>query len=772
MNQMGGQSQFSDEDLRKLAILLQQMPQGEGLASINQDEAQLMKSYGGSGAPLPGTQGLGPGGDLVRSYGEEDDDDDDWGGGSGDTYGGYDSGDSSGTFGGYDSGDSSGTFGGYGDTSGTTGPTKPKPSVIATSPAAPAPPPEPTYSFTWESDPEKSFTENLSDNWNKLDVVTWFKGLPDAKMPPDIRFEKDAAVIQQYYRDNPEKLLGDDGSGEDSVIMQQGGPVAVAAVKAAILKEKTTKDTTKMVETMNNYFANPKVTENTTYDEFKANIQSADAPEVLYVEGDTLPEGAAVGDVRTPAVVGIPSTLSESVLRTMFETARKKYQRGEAFTLTPEEVAAFSRTAIQTAAVSDAEKVTIGEFDEATLTDVGAVEDVAQTEVDAIADVTDADIDDIFAGGITKAEELLMARIDGTADSPAERQLFRTSENNLRMLLGTTAGGDADPAKVRQLKNIWADMTQVAVGDAADLRSKESLAAEAKLVELWMGKNTMELNTKLANLEKDKQVAFKNGDLELAGKLSNQQIVLQRVITKASLDTNTKLANLETAKEKAIAQGKMNLATNIANLQKDITLSTVDARLATESRAMDDAVAMAAYKGQMALYGLETEIDIEQMKADLVKMGFELQRDLATMDAETRKEVARLTGDYNKAISQDNRDSQKEASIISAIGLALGAYAALSDVQAKTNISPGAGEVESFLDALNSYKYEYKDPAGSDEAGMFIGVLAQDLEKTPMGASFVKDTPRGKQVDYGHGLAAILASQANIHNRLRNLEEG
>ena len=55
---------------------------------------------------------------------------------------------------------------------------------------------------------------------------------------------------------------------------------------------------------------------------------------------------------------------------------------------------------------------------------------------------------------------------------------------------------------------------------------------------------------------------------------------------------------------------------------------------------------------------------------------------------------------------------------------------------------------------------------------MFVGVMAQDLEKTPMGASFVKDTPRGKQVDYGHGLAAILASQANIHDRLRQLEEG
>ena len=160
------------------------------------------------------------------------------------------------------------------------------------------------------------------------------------------------------------------------------------------------------------------------------------------------------------------------------------------------------------------------------------------------------------------------------------------------------------------------------------------------------------------------------------------------------------------------------------------------------------------------------------MKADLTKMGFELSRDLAEMDNATKIRVAGLVGDYNAAIAQDQRDGQKEASIMAAIGTAIGAYAALSDIQAKTNISPGSGEVESFLDALNSYKYEYKDPSGSDEAGMFVGVMAQDLEKSPMGASFVKDTPKGKMVDYGHGLAAILASQANIHDRLRNLEEG
>ena len=493
----------------------------------------------------------------------------------------------------------------------------------------------------------------------------------------------------------------------------------------------------KMVETMNNYFSGADIDENATYEEFAASV------------------GAAM-----------PANLSEATLRDMYENARVKFQRGEAFTLTPEEVAAFERDAIETATVDDAEGVTLDTVADATMTTVGEVADVTPTEVEAIKSVTDDDLDAIFEGGTDKAEALLLARVDGTADSPAERQLMRTTEKNLRMLLGATAG-DADPAKVRQLKNIWQDMTQVAIGEAADLRSQESLAAEAQLVELYRGKDTMKLNTKLANMEKDKQVAFKNGDLALAGKLANQQTALQRVITQASLDTNTKLANLEKAKTMAIEQGKMDLATSLANLQKNLTIATVDAKLAVTQRSMDDAVAMAAYKGQQALYGLEAQIDTETMKADLTMMGFELQRDLAELDSATQIRVAELTKQWREA----QGDDQKQAAIIGAIGTVIGAFAK-SDIRAKTNIAPGAGEVESFLDALNSYKYEYKDPAAADETGMFVGVMAQDLEKSPMGASFVKDTPRGKMVDYGHGLAAILASQANIHDRLRHLEEG
>jgi len=339
------------------------------------------------------------------------------------------------------------------------------------------------------------------------------------------------------------------------------------------------------------------------------------------------------------------------------------------------------------------------------------------------------------------------------------------------MMLGATAGGDANPAKIRQLKNIWSDMTQDATGKAAELRSQEQMEAESKLVELYKGKSTMKLQQRLTNLETEKQTAFKNGDLELARKLSNQQTKLNRVVTQANIEKDTNLKNLETAKEKALAQGKMNVAVALSNMTKNYNMAQVNAELATTGRSMDDALAMAAYKGQQALQGLEVEVDVESTKADLTMMGFELTRDIAELDAQTQRYVAELTRDWRKA----QGDAQKQASIIGLIGTAIGAYATLktSDIRAKTNISAAGDDVERFLDALNAYQYEYRDPdAPGADPGMFTGVMAQDLEKSPMGASFVQDTPQGKMVDYGHGLAAILASQANIHDRLRNLEEG
>ena len=175
----------------------------------------------------------------------------------------------------------------------------------------------------------------------------------------------------------------------------------------------------------------------------------------------------------------------------------------------------------------------------------------------------------------------------------------------------------------------------------------------------------------------------------------------------------------------------------------------------------------------MALEGIEVKIDLAEMQKDLQEMGFELTRDLAEMDDATKRYIADLTGQYKEAENDTNRQS----AILNMIATGLAVYARLktggaSDIGLKTEIRAADDQVEGFLDALNAYQYRYKDPGAPGQSpGMFVGVMAQDLEKSPMGASCVSDTPDGKMVDYGHGLAAILASQSNLHARLKRLED-
>ena len=58
---------LSDDDIARVALQFQ-TEKGEGLAFINPQEAALLRRAGGSGRPVPGTQGLGPMGGPIRSY--------------------------------------------------------------------------------------------------------------------------------------------------------------------------------------------------------------------------------------------------------------------------------------------------------------------------------------------------------------------------------------------------------------------------------------------------------------------------------------------------------------------------------------------------------------------------------------------------------------------------------------------------------------------------------------------------------------------------------
>ena len=94
-----------------------------------------------------------------------------------------------------------------------------------------------------------------------------------------------------------------------------------------------------------------------------------------------------------------------------------------------------------------------------------------------------------------------------------------------------------------------------------------------------------------------------------------------------------------------------------------------------------------------------------------------------------------------------------------------------SDERLKTNVNPreGMAGAYQFLDALEGARY---DLPATREQGSY-GVMAQSAERTPMGQSFVEQTPQGvRTLNPGKGFNALLLAQKSLHERLKRLEGG
>ncbi len=99
-----------------------------------------------------------------------------------------------------------------------------------------------------------------------------------------------------------------------------------------------------------------------------------------------------------------------------------------------------------------------------------------------------------------------------------------------------------------------------------------------------------------------------------------------------------------------------------------------------------------------------------------------------------------------------------------------GSFYSASDERAKTNIQPAQAELEEFMNALGVYSYEYKDK--SDGEGRYISPMAQEFEKSQLGAQAVVETPEGKKmVNYGKLMGVQTAALALLNHKYNSLEK-
>lgn len=92
-----------------------------------------------------------------------------------------------------------------------------------------------------------------------------------------------------------------------------------------------------------------------------------------------------------------------------------------------------------------------------------------------------------------------------------------------------------------------------------------------------------------------------------------------------------------------------------------------------------------------------------------------------------------------------------------------------SDEKLKTNVQYGSKDIQNMLDKLEPYTYDYKNKKIDNQKS--TSVMAQDLEKSKVGKTFVDNTPDGKMVDYSKALGTMLAAQADLHKRLKKIEK-
>ena len=87
----------------------------------------------------------------------------------------------------------------------------------------------------------------------------------------------------------------------------------------------------------------------------------------------------------------------------------------------------------------------------------------------------------------------------------------------------------------------------------------------------------------------------------------------------------------------------------------------------------------------------------------------------------------------------------------------------MSDERMKTDVEPGEEDIRKMLDSIEAYKFKYK---GDDEDQ--VGVMAQDMERTPMGKSSVVDVGGVKHIM--EDPSKSLAMMKYLDERIKKLE--
>lgn len=266
-------------------------------------------------------------------------------------------------------------------------------------------------------------------------------------------------------------------------------------------------------------------------------------------------------------------------------------------------------------------------------------------------------------------------------------------------------------------------------------------------------------------------------------------------------------AILQNAQARGMGGSGIELMSQMQNQQDSATRQSqrdLDVAAMAQERALQALQQAGNLGGQMQTQDFARQSDIARANDAINQFNTQNKQQIGTTNTQARNaaQIANLAEkqriadanitnknaqqEYNKSLLQNNFNNE-----MGLLGMKQKAQTSLADAKRKTGESMDnsfkglatAGsfsdknlkedikqfDPSEFLDSLTSYKYRYKDPKHGQ--GQNVGIMAQDLEKTEEGRKLVENTPEGKLVDYSKAGGTIFASLADIHDRLKELED-
>lgn len=340
-------------------------------------------------------------------------------------------------------------------------------------------------------------------------------------------------------------------------------------------------------------------------------------------------------------------------------------------------------------------------------------------------------------GGLTPADEAelnaIRREVSGGAQSRDARIMQSLQERGM--------GGSGMELAQRLASNQSAQQTQAEQADRQAAMAFErklgaldrvgALGSKLRGQEFGEQSNIAQAKDAIAkfNAQNRAQVGQRNVDRSMTAQEANL-IAKQRIA-----DESTRLRNVEETENKSLLQQKFQ-----NEMQKGTALSSAQQVAAAEASKK----AAAAAKGKGAMLG-----GLGKIGGTVVGAYFG-----GPAGAAIGGQVGGMVG--NKIGGGDGSSSGGDSGSM------------MSDVNMKENIESGDDEIQQMLDNLDSYEYDYKSETGIP--GRHVGVMAQDLEQSELGETFVNDTEEGKMVDYSKAAPTMMAALADGNKRLKKLE--